>query len=96
MTPFSLQLSGSCLQLTLSGEVTIEHARSLADALRTQLLPEYALAIDASQLTRFDASILQILLACAQKAADTSLVAAAPAWSDTFSRYAAPDPYRIN
>jgi ABC-type transporter Mla MlaB component len=95
MNPFTINLDGSCLQLALVGEITIEHARPLADSLKSTLLPEHTLAIDAAQLTRLDASALQILLACTQSAADTILLAPSKAWTDAFARYASPDPFRI-
>lgn len=94
MTPFTLKFENGRLLLTLCGEVTIEHAQSLASALREQLTPDLVLAVDASQLARFDASILQILLSCAQKAADTRLEKSGEAWPAAFSRYASPDPFR--
>lgn len=95
MTPFSLNLDGNRLQLALTGELTIVHARELADALIPTLQPNVALAVDASQLTRLDAAILQIFLASAQLAADTTLIGASPAWTAAFKRYASPDPFRI-
>lgn len=93
--PFTLHLDGSCLQVTLSGELTIAHAREFAEALKPALQPAHTLAIDASQLTRLDAAILQILLAGAQLAADTTLIGSSPAWTAAFTRYASPDPFRI-
>ncbi|MFT3867993.1 MAG: STAS domain-containing protein [Nibricoccus sp.] len=93
--PFTLHLDGSCLQVTLSGELNIAQAREFADALKPALQPECTLAIDASELSRLDAAILQILLAGTQFAAEATLVAASPAWKTAFSRYASPDPFRI-
>lgn len=94
MTPFALNLVDSNLQLMLAGEITIEHASSLAAELKRTLCSEYTLEVDASQLTRLDAASLQVLLACAQFAADTTLSASSPAWADAFARYASPDPFR--
>jgi anti-anti-sigma regulatory factor len=95
MTPFTLHLAGSRLQLTLTGEITIEHARVLAEELKAALLSDLTLAVDAAQLTRLDAAGLQVLLSSAQLAADTVLTAPSPAWSAAFTRYASPDPFRI-
>jgi len=95
MRPYTLNLDGSNLQLTLSGDLTIAHARELADALKPTLQPGVTLAIDASLLTRLDAAILQLFLACAQVAADTTLTGTSPAWSAAFTRYASSDPFRI-
>lgn len=93
--PFTVQLDGSRLQVALSGELTIAQAREFAEALKPALRPEYLLAIDASQLTRLDAAILQILLAAAQLAADAILIGPSTAWNAAFARYASPDPFRI-
>jgi anti-anti-sigma regulatory factor len=95
MTPFSLKSAGSSLRLTLSGEITIEHARALADELKGTLHPGHTLEVDAAQLTRLDAAGLQVLLAAAQTASDATLVAISPAWTDAFARYAIQDPFRI-
>jgi ABC-type transporter Mla MlaB component len=94
MTPFVLNQVGSNLHLTLTGEITIEHARALADELKAVLSPGLTLEVDAAELTRLDASGLQVLLACAQLAADTVLSATSTAWTDAFTRYASPDPFR--
>jgi anti-anti-sigma regulatory factor len=95
MMPFALKLDGSSLQLTLVGEITIEHARALADELKVVLTTEHVLNVDASELTRLDAAGLQVLLACAQRATDTTLTATSTAWTAAFARYASPDPFRI-
>jgi len=95
MTPFVLNLVGSNLHLALTGEITIEHVRALADELKAVLSPELTLEVDAAELTRLDAAGLQVLLACAQLAADTVLTASSAAWTDAFNRYSSPDPYRI-
>jgi anti-anti-sigma regulatory factor len=94
MTPFSLQTNGSSVRLRLCGEVTIQNARELATALQSSLQPSQTLLVDAGELTRFDAAILQVLLACAQVAADTVLEKSSPAWSACFQRYASSDPFR--
>jgi anti-anti-sigma regulatory factor len=94
MTPFSLNLVSSSLQLTLTSEITIQHARELADALKAILRPEHTLEIDASQLTRLDAAGLQVLLSAAQFASETTLAASSKAWVEAFTRYASPDPFR--
>ena len=94
MIPFALHLNGSVLNLTLAGEVTIEHVRALADELKASLLPGYTLAVEAAQLTRLDAAGLQVLLSAAQTASNTSLIASSPAWANAFSRYASPDPFQ--
>ena len=94
MNPFTLSLDGSCLQLTLAGEITIEQSSALAGELKNILRPEHTLEIDAAQLTRLDAAGLQILLSAAQVAADTRLLASSPAWTSAFTRYASPDPFR--
>ena len=94
MTPFALHLTGSNLLLTLHGEITIEHALTLAGELKSALRPEHTLEVDASQLTRLDAAGLQILLSSAQYVADTTLSASSPAWNEAFTRYASPDPFR--
>ena len=93
MHPFALNLTGSCLQLTLVGEITVEHAKELAGELKSSLQPEHTLEVDASQLSRLDAAGLQVLLASAQFAADTTLSASSPAWVDAFTRYASLDPF---
>jgi len=93
MTPFSLNLTGNNLQLILAGEITVEHVRALTEELKSMLASEYTLEIDASQMTRLDAAGLQILLSSAQFAADTTLSASSPAWTDAFVRYASPDPF---
>ena len=95
MTPFVLKLAGSSLQLTLVGEITIEHARALADELKAVLTPAHVINVDASALTRLDAAGLQVLLACAQLATETTLTAPSSAWTAAFARYASPDPFRI-
>lgn len=92
--PFTLQANGSTLRLALDGELTIAHAREFAEALKPALNPGIALAVDATRLMRLDAATLQLLLAAAQLADDTTLVGLSPAWSNAFSRYAAPDPFR--
>jgi ABC-type transporter Mla MlaB component len=94
MNPFALSLIGSCLHLTLSGEITIQQSRALAVELKNTLRPEHTLEIDAAQLTRLDAAGLQVLLSSAQVAADTRLLASSPAWTSAFARYASPDPFR--
>lgn len=94
MTPFSLNLTGNNLQLILAGEITVEHVRTLTEELKSMLASEYTLEVDASQLARLDAAGLQVLLACAQFAADTTLNASSPAWTEAFTRYASPDPFR--
>ena len=94
MTPFVLNQVGANLQLTLAGEITIEHARALADELKAGLSSEQILEVDASELTRLDAAGLQVLLACAQLASDTVLTATSAAWTAAFTRYASPDPFR--
>ena len=94
MTPFAINLVGSCLQLTLTGEITIEYVRELTDELKGTLCSEHILEIDASQLTRLDAAGLQVLLSAAQLAADSTLSASSRAWTDAFTRYASPDPFR--
>lgn len=94
MIPFALTLVGGALQLTLTGEITIEHVQTLTDKLKAKLLPGVALEIDASQLTRLDAAALQVLLASAQLASDTVLTESSPAWTEAFTRYASPDPFR--
>ncbi len=95
MKPFALQRTATRLLLSLTGEITIEHAQALTDELKASLQPTHTLEIDAAQLTRLDAAALQILLSCAQYAADTTLSASSPAWAEAFTRYAAPDPFRI-
>jgi len=95
MTPYALNLVGLNLNLTLTGEITIEHARSLAEELKSTLCSDHVLDVDASQLTRIDAAGLQVLLSSAQSAADTTLSASSSAWTDAFTRYASPDPFRI-
>lgn len=95
MNPFTINLDGTCLQLALIGEVTIEHAQILANALKETLDATHTLAIDASLLTRLDTAALQVLLASAQTAADTLLLASSKAWTDAFTRYASPDPFHI-
>lgn len=94
MTPFALSLSSTNLLLTLHGEITIEHALALAGELKRSLQPGHTLEVDASQMTRLDAAGLQVLLASAQFAADTTLSASSAAWTDAFARYASPDPFR--
>ncbi len=94
MTPFALNLTGNNLQLILAGEITIEHVRALTEELKSMLAPECTLEVDASQLTRLDAAGLQVLLSSALFAADTTLSASSPAWTDAFTRYASPDPFR--
>jgi ABC-type transporter Mla MlaB component len=94
MTPFVLNQVGSNLHLTLAGEITIEHARALADELKVALRSEQILEVDASELTRLDAAGLQVLLACAQLASDTVLTATGEAWTTAFNRYASSDPFR--
>jgi len=94
MTPFTLNLSGSVLNLTLSGEITIEHVRALTDELKGRLRPEHTLEVDAAQLIRLDAAGLQVLLSAAQTTAALSLAATSPAWTSAFSRYASPDPFQ--
>ncbi len=95
MTPFVLTPTGSTLQLNLAGEISIEHVRSLVDELKNMLSVEHTLEVDASQLTRLDAAGLQVLLASAQFAADTTLCATSQAWTDAFTRYASSDPFHI-
>jgi ABC-type transporter Mla MlaB component len=94
MIPFVLNQTGSNLHLTLAGEITIEHAHALADELKAVLGSEQILEVDASDLTRLDAAGLQVLLACAQLAADTVLTATSAAWTVAFNRYSSPDPFR--
>jgi len=95
MTPFALQPAGNTLRLSLAGDITIEHAKSLATELKSSLRSDQTLEVDASQLNRLDAAGLQVLLACAQFAADTTLSAASTAWTDAFARYASSDPFRL-
>jgi ABC-type transporter Mla MlaB component len=94
MTHYAFSLSGTTLKLTLSGEITIEQVRTLTDELRGTLRPEHTLEVDAAQLTRLDAAGLQVLLSAAQTASALSLAATSPAWTNAFSRYASPDPFR--
>ncbi|MFT3784467.1 MAG: STAS domain-containing protein [Nibricoccus sp.] len=96
MTPFSFNLDGNCLHLTLVGDVTIEHASELATLLKRNLQPAHTLVVDASQLTRLDAAALQLMLAAAQVASDTLLLGHGSTWSAAFARYASPDPFRIS
>jgi len=94
MIPFSLNLVGSSLQLTLTGEVTIEHVGALVEKLKDTLRPDQTLEVDAAKLTRLDAAALQVFLSAAQFASDTTLSASSPAWTDAFARYASSDPFR--
>ena len=94
MTSFALNLVSNSLQLTLEGEITIQNAREMAEALQATLRPEHTLEIDAAQLTRLDAAGLQVLLSCAQTASETTLATPCPVWTEAFTRYASPDPFR--
>lgn len=91
MNPFHLSSDDSGLRLVLSGDVTIEHARDLHAALVAALSGTTALAIDAREVSRLDAAILQLLLAAARVAARTEIVGASAAWTQTLQRLGFPD-----
>lgn len=93
MNPFALNSTSEAALLTLTSELTIEHARGLHEALAAALVPARPLVIDASALTRLDAAALQVLLAAARNATIGRLAAASPAWSGAFARHGLADPF---
>ena len=90
MNPYRLQSNGSGQQLYLSGGVTIEHARDLHAALVVALSGATTLHIDAREVSRLDAAIVQVLLAAARIAAHTEIGAASAAWAQAFQRFGFP------
>ncbi len=80
--------------LVLRGEVTVENAPALKDAVVEATRDGGTLVICAVGLTRLDAAGLQVLIAGARAARRAVLRGAAPpAWLAAFSRYAVEDPF---
>lgn len=87
MSPFHLQSNDAELRLVLSGDATIEHARALHAALVTALSADTTLHIDAGEVSRLDAAIMQLVLAAARTARRTEIGANSPAWSQALQRF---------
>lgn len=79
--------------LVLRGEATVSHARALhADLLRLAN-PQLSLAIDATDGTRVDAAILQLLQSAKSAFASVRLRAASPGWDRSCRRLGWPQPW---
>lgn len=82
------------LRLILRGEITVEDAAQLKDAVIETIREGRPLAVCVAELTRLDAAALQVLVAGAREAKQAVVSGAvAPAWSDAFTRYAIHDPF---
>lgn len=80
--------------LTLAGEITVQCARTLYDALLAAVGENRSLAVRAGGVTRMDAAALQVLLAAARAASSSHLAESGPGWERAFARYAVDDPFR--
>jgi anti-anti-sigma regulatory factor len=87
MNPFHLESIGSDCRLRLAPDVTIEHARELHAALVAALPEGTTLQIDAGEVTRLDAAIVQLLLAATRVASRTEIKSASAAWTQAFERF---------
>lgn len=87
MSPFHLKSSGSDRLLCLRGDVTVEHARDLHAALVAELSADSTLHLDAREVSRLDAAVVQVLLAAARAVTHVEIVGASPAWSEAFRRF---------
>lgn len=87
MSSFQIETQEQDVTLRLHGDVTIEHARELHTALLGALEGGRALRIDASDVTRIDAAILQVLTA-AGGAGGAELTAGSAAWETALGRFA--------
>lgn len=73
--------------LTIAGEITIEDARRLYEALLLAVGNGRTLSVDATALTRIDVAALQVLLAASRAAGGIHLANTSPAWSAACHRY---------
>lgn len=94
MDEIELRSVADALELVLRGEVTVENAPQLKDAVREATRDGRTLTVCAAGLTRLDAAGVQVLTAGARAAKRAVLRgSAAPAWPAAFSRYAIEDPF---
>ena len=87
MCSFIIEDTPDSIVLRLDGELTIEHAGSLYKALSAKVASGFPLLIDASRLTRLDASIIQILLEIDPRVLREPILKCSSGWQDSLSRY---------
>ena len=92
MHPFHLESNGSERTLRLSGEVTIEHARDLHAVLLAAVPAGSTLRIDARNVSRLDAAIVQVLLSAVRATTHTETAGASAAWTQAFQRFGISSP----
>lgn len=93
MSPFLLESKDSALRLVLTGEVTVQYVHDLHDALVAALTFEATLNIDAREVSRLDAAVVQVLLAAACTAKNTEIVGASTAWTQALQRFGLADAF---
>ncbi|MBI5380633.1 MAG: STAS domain-containing protein [Opitutae bacterium] len=93
MNAFQLETVGPEVRLRLAGEITVEHARALQQALLAALNAESCLVLDAPDVTRLDAAALQVLCAAALSVCRAAAGPCAPAVADAFRRFALENPF---
>lgn len=87
MSNFQIEKSEALVLLRLTGELTIEHAKSLHTDLATALDGQSSLHLDASEAMKIDASVLQVIAAAAKYSGGAVLDSGSAAWSAAIERY---------
>jgi anti-anti-sigma regulatory factor len=77
--------SGSVVRISLVGDLGVASARELHGRLRTELDAEASIVVDASELTRLDTSIAQLLLFASRQVRALRVESAGAAWSDVWA-----------
>lgn len=89
MLPFRLISEGQTLTLQLTGQITIEQARPLYEALCETLCAITVIRIDAAAATRIDVAALQVLLA-ATRSHPVEITTSSEIWSHALTRFGIP------
>jgi anti-anti-sigma regulatory factor len=93
MSSFHAAAQDHELRLRLEGELGIEQAAQLQTTLRPLLDTDLRLLVDATDLTRADVAVLQILTAAALASPSGAYVVPSAAWNEAFRRYGLADPF---
>jgi anti-anti-sigma regulatory factor len=81
----TLHKSGRVVQASLSGELSVADAATLYGQLFAELDAEVSLAIDATAVTRLDASVAQIFLFASRCVRDFRVEPSSAAWTSAWA-----------
>jgi anti-anti-sigma regulatory factor len=75
---------GNMLHLALAGELGVSSAQAIYDELSSHLDEETSLVVDATQVSRIDTSILQLVYYASKRARDFHVAARSSAFAESW------------